>query len=115
MPFTHTSNEKLLDQLDEERRKYTKADRQVMEDMIGELVIRGVYPAKPRAPGNTLLGMVHGYGARWIEFRGPLACPHCKADLRSPSGPPFKREIGIYDEGRDYTTHFECPDCRQPL
>lgn len=45
-------------------------------------------------------------------WREPLACPHCKADLRDHvNGPPFKREIGQYDRDRDRTVAWVCPDC----
>lgn len=125
-PFDHLSDDQLLDALDEEWQKFDRSDPNVMRDMIGVLILRGVYPKEhfriesdhpvhPRKMGTSAEAMVNGYGARWHIFRGPLECPRCGADLRSPEGPPFKREIGMYDQGLDRTTHFVCPDCKERL
>ena len=116
MAFDHLDNDALLDALDAERGKFTDADHDVMRDLIGELILRGVYPAKlPVGNPNTIEGMVDGWGARWFMWRGPFECPHCRTDLRSPIGPPFKREVGLYDQGRDRTVGFKCPDCGKAL
>jgi hypothetical protein len=108
--------EELLDALEEERGKFTKSNDQVMQAMVNELVARGVYPASTPSMtkyGYTHFKMMEGWGARWHLFREPLNCKHCGADLRSESGPPFKREIGIYNHDR--TEAFVCPDCKKPI
>lgn len=82
--------------------------------LVAEAQELGIYP-RETVPGNpnSVLTMVECYGARWFEWCGPLNCPHCKADLRSlDTGPPYKREIGMYDRDRDRTSHFVCPDCQ---
>jgi len=82
-----------------------------MQALIDELVERGYYPPKT-VTGQHILSMVRGYGVEWHKWRGPLDCKACKVDLRDhENGPPFKREIGIYDSDRDRTTYFRCPDC----
>lgn len=101
----------LLDQLKEERDKYTDSNKELMQELCDKLVRLGTYPATS-AWGYTPLQMVEGYGVEWHIYKGHLECPHCKADLRDPKGPPGKREIGIYDRDRDSTTHFICPDCK---
>ncbi len=86
-----------------------------MDQMIEQLIARGVYSAKPQE-GNpsTTKRMVECYGATWHIYRQPLECPHCKTDLRDMrAGPPFKREIGI--EANDRVSHFECPDCQKTI
>lgn len=103
----------LLDQLKEERDKYTRSDKAVMQRLCDELETLGVY--KPNNYGYTSLQMVEGWGVDWHEYRGKLECPHCKADLRDQRGPPFKREIGIYDRGLDRTMCFICPDCKERI
>lgn len=117
MAFDHLTDEALLDALDAERGKATQADVRVMRDMINALIVRGIYPKDPvKENPSTVESMVIGYGARWFQWRGPFACPHCKTDLRDHAhGPPFKREIGIHDPELDRTTGFVCPDCSKPL
>jgi hypothetical protein len=110
------SREKLLDELDKERAKFTRANTDLMHQVVDLLIYAGVYP-KETVPGNPndVWTMVEGYGARWHIWRAPLACRHCKADLRDHvMGPPFKREIGI-EIGGDHIDHFECPDCERVL
>lgn len=113
MNFKRMPADKLLDTLDEERRKFTTSDQALMKQMIDELIRRGVYPAEtPEHNPNSVYTMVSGWGARWHQWRGPLKCRHCKADLRDhKNGPPFKREVGHYDQDLDYTTKLMCPDC----
>jgi hypothetical protein len=48
-------------------------------------------------------------------------CPLCQADLTGApipvedwedfGGTHFSRAIAIYDQNRDRTTHYRCPDC----
>lgn len=84
--------------------------------LVGLAQDLGVYPRETMTGNpNSVQSMVRGWGADWMTFRGPLECPHCGVDLRSPIGPPFKREIGHYDESRDCTTHFVCPDCEKRI
>jgi hypothetical protein len=112
MAFETLTNDGLLDALDAERRKFTTSDKAVMRSMIAELIVRSVYPKETREGNpNTVEQMVLGWGARWFEWKGQMECPHCKADLRAPVGPPFKREIGVCDRGRDVTLYYKCPDC----
>jgi len=50
-------------------------------------------------------------------------CPHCNANLMGGEIPEEMRGhfdgqthgtrlVGVYDWGRDRTSHFECPDCK---
>jgi hypothetical protein len=115
--FDDFDDSALLDALDEERGKFDRADRIRMMHMVTELIARGVYPTET-VPGNpnTVSTMVDGYGARWFLWREPLRCPHCGADLREHvTGPPYKREIAMYDQEADVTTGFFCPDCQLNL
>lgn len=117
MTFDNLSDSELLDYLDAERRKFDEADDNLKLQMVKELIKRGVYPAET-VPGNpnTVSTMVNGYGAKWHEWRPPFACPHCGADLRDhETGPPYKREIGMYSDELDCTTGFICPDCKVNL
>lgn len=111
------SDDDLLDELDDERQKFTAADSNVMRRMVDELIRRGVYPAETvEGNPNNVFTMVEGYGAYWHVWRPPFECPHCKADLRDHrTGPPFKREVGMYDDVKDCTTGFICPDCKVNL
>lgn len=112
--FDTLSDEELLNELDAEREKFTKYDRDLIRSMVDELVVRGVYPTET-LPGNpnTVYQMVDGWGANWNTWTGPLKCPSCNADLRDPiTGPPFLRVIGIYDHSRDGTKAWQCPDCQ---
>lgn len=123
MAFDELNDEQLLDKLDHERlppwkpgQPYKEPDDQLIRALVDELIARKVYPAETvEGNPNSVYSMVSGYGARWFIWRGPLECNHCKADLRAPEGPPFKREIGMYDQGLDRTTHFVCPDCKKRL
>lgn len=105
----------ILEQLREEREKYTRSDKTKMQQLIDMLVASGVYPQSTPAMEEhnyTHLTMVECWGVDWHEWRGELSCPKCGADLRNhESGPPFKREIGIYDQFRDCTVAWQCPDC----
>lgn len=105
----------ILEQLREERNKYTQSDKEKMQKLIDELVASGVYPQSTPAMekhGYTHLTMVESWGADWHEWRREFSCPKCGADLRDhEAGPPFKREIGIYDQYRDRTVAWQCPDC----
>lgn len=117
-------NDELLAALDAERlpkrepnQPLRERDEALYRGMIDELIRRGIYPKETiEGNHNTVYEMVDGWGARWYLWRGALECPHCKADLRDQrTGPPFKREIGMYDRGLDRTTHFACPDCKKKL
>jgi len=108
--------EQLLDSLDKERRKFTRSNQELMQLMIDELVVLGVYPTTKimKEHNYTPMSMVEGYGARWHEWSEPLNCPHCGADWRNfQSGPPFKREVGVYSREQDRTTEWMCPDCKK--
>lgn len=115
--FDDLSNDNLLDALDKERRKFTESDKAVMHALVDELIARKVYPSETvEGNPNDVYSMVSGWGARWHEWNGLLACPHCKADLRDHrTGPPFKREIGRYNMGRDRTEGYYCPDCKENI
>ena len=111
--------EKTLRALTKEREKFTQSDKVKMQKLVDDLVEMGEYPndviTKLRS-GMTPLTMVEGWGANWHKYTGTLNCPHCNADLRDlKTGPPFKREIAIYDMYADRTTHFQCPDCKQSI
>jgi hypothetical protein len=107
----------LLEALDEERGKFTRSDRDLMQCYIDELVLRGAYPKTTPfiEAGNTHLTLVEGWGVYWNLFNGLLECPHCKTDLRSPSGPPFKREVYVKDLRGDTPFYLECPDCSKKI
>lgn len=116
--ITADTVEMLLDELDNEREKFTKADKQKMQEIIERLVNANVYPVTSamKKHGYNAMTMVESYGARWHIWKQPLQCPHCSTDLRDyESGPPFKREIAIYSRELDRTTHFECPDCHKQI
>lgn len=86
-----------------------------IERWTAELVRRGIYPEET-VPGNpnSVVDMVRGWGSRWFEWKGPLACPLCQADLRDyHRGPPFKREHSIIDGF--HNPFFTCPDCKGRL
>lgn len=105
------TDEQVLDALDEERRRFDRADKGLMQHYIDALVERGVYPRETVSGNpNSVRAMVEGYGARWHLWREPLACPHCGADLRNHvTGPPYKREI-VHERERWVK---ECPDCKK--
>jgi len=114
-PYAGLGDEALLDALDREREKFTYADASAMQAMTDLLIARGVYPKEtvPKNP-SSVRQMVDGFGAHWHLWRGPLACPHCHADLRDHEhGPPFKREIAI--EKNDRISHLLCPDCDRKI
>lgn len=111
--FDQFSDEQLLSECDRERQKFTRRDDQIFFAMIDELIRREVYP-KETLPGNpnTVRQMVEGWGAFWVWWSGRTTCPHCQTDLRDlKTGPPFKREIGIYSQEQDQTISYCCPDC----
>lgn len=110
----------LLAALADERDKYTESDKEVMQGYVDALIECGEYPSELTPvlvkQGTTHLRMVIAYGADWHRWREPLECPHCTTDLRNhESGPPFKREIGIYNMALDRTTGILCPDCDQMI
>lgn len=105
------TDEELLLALDQERRKHSLRDNAKINGFIQELITRKVYPPET-VNGNHILNMVDCYGAYWYTWKTPYECPHCKADLRDlKSGPPFRRVISIYDQNRDRTIGWKCPDC----
>lgn len=98
----------LLSELTKEREKFTKENKPKMKAIVDELIARGVYPKRKDA-----LTMVECYGADWYKYRSPLKCPLCKSNLKDlDHGPPFKREIGMYDRDLDRTVAYKCPDCQ---
>ena len=111
------TDEALLDALDAERQKFTWSDDALMRSMVADLIARGVYPAQTvDGNPNDVWAMVMGYGARWFQWREPLACHHCAADLRDHrAGPPYKLELGHYDMIEDRTVDFMCPECKRSL
>jgi hypothetical protein len=112
LPVTATCD--LLIILDEEWNKFCDSNPETMEAIVDELVKREVYSITPimKEKGWTALQMVENYGANWHIYAKPLTCPYCKTDLRDPMGPPFKREIGQYDQAKDRTICFLCPNCQ---
>lgn len=112
-------SEEILAQLKEEREKFAKCDKDVMQGFVDLLVTLGVYPKSTPAMekhGYTHLQMVESWGTDWHEWRDPLSCPHCDTDWRDQeAGPPFKREIGIYLPAQDRTVAWKCPDCGEEI
>lgn len=107
------TSEELLKMLTEERAKYSNCDDTRMDELIQELVTRGVYPSET-VTGIPIRKMVDSYGANWHIWKGRLECPYCKADLRDlKNGPPFLRTIALYSRSTDRTTGWRCPDCRE--
>lgn len=95
--------------------RVTGKDEQLLSMAVTELVARGIYP-KNVPCGKSHLEMVKNYGISWNQWKDPLSCSHCQADLCDhQSGPPFKREIGQYDSVADKVTHFLCPDCGKAI
>ena len=100
----------LLGLLDEERKKFTRSNDELMRRYIDELIARRVYPT--HWPGPTPERRVEGYGAYWHLYSEPLHCPHCNADLCDRKwGPPGKRELGRVDRELDRVVEWQCPDC----
>lgn len=109
--FPGADDDALLELVKEERERFSRRDKKLLHAMIDELVRRGVYPAETKTD-NDIYTMVDGWGAYWHIWNSPLNCPNCNTDLRDHNGgPPFKREIAIYDRGLDRTVAFRCPDC----
>lgn len=113
------SSDDMLKELDNLRQEFDLDNEPRMRVIVASLVERGVYKETPytkqcnNAFNDNMLSMVLSYGAYWHEYREPLNCPICNADLRSEHGPPFKREVGVYSMETDHTTHYACPDCKQ--
>ena len=112
--------EQLLDNLKEEREKFTQSDKTKMQKLIDELVQEGVYPSEPtpamKQYNYSILTMVESWGEDWYAYGEPFECPHCGANLKDEkSGPPFKREIGISDFFLDCRVDSICPDCYRSL
>ena len=98
----------------------TKKRKEQEHKLVDALVKVGVYPSEPtkvmKEHGYSAYKMYESWGVLWAFYTEPLACPYCKADLRDKkNGPPFKREIGIYDTAGDRTSHFICPDCKERI
>lgn len=108
------SDDELLKALKDERELSTRSNKTVMRTMIDELIRRKVYPENTQEGNpNDVYDMVDGWGAYWHIWKGTLECPHCKADLRDHRvGPPFLRQVGMVDQGRDRITYWTCPDCK---
>lgn len=77
-----TDNE-LLQALKNERTKFTHSNKNLMQQLVNELISRGVYSVKSGI-GLDALAMVESWGEDWHLYREPLECPHCGADLRDP-------------------------------
>ena len=108
--------DKLLQELDAERNKFTESDKEKIQILVDQLVNAGAYPPISETMakrGTTHMSMVEGWGAYWHIYKQPHNCPHCNSDLRDrENGPPFKREIGIEVRGLyDGVAYFSCPDC----
>lgn len=98
----------IFDQLEDLR--FTSDDDELCAFLVHRLVQGGVYPALSGI-GLSAMRMVRAYGARWHEYREPLQCKFCQADLcNRVAGPPFKREIGFQFE-HDYVEEVRCPEC----
>lgn len=113
--MSHLTNDQLLEALQKERGRFTRANEKYMKKMIDELIERGVYP-KETVPGNpsNVYQMVDGWGVNWHVWQEPFKCPHCEKDLRNyGSGPPFKLEIGQVHNDR--CVGFTCPFCQKNL
>ena len=109
----------LLAKMDDKQVDWLKMDEHKarMCVLIDLLIKEGVYPRRKtpamRKHGWTPYDMCDNYGVLWAFYKGPLKCKHCKKSLRDVKlGPPFKREVGIYDTAQDRTTHYMCPDCK---
>lgn len=102
----------LLDLTEEERGKFSQDSHDFLGRLIRELVIRKEYPTSWEGKPLDVLERVQCWGARWHVFQEPLNCRFCGMDLRHPSGPPFKREVGQYHRELDRTVAYQCPDCR---
>jgi glutaredoxin len=112
------TSQEILNDLENERSKFTNSNTDLMQKLVDELVANGEYPIKTPTMekyGYSHLKMVQCWGSKWHIFEEPLECPHCKADLRSLNGPPFKREIGIYSRDQDRTIRYDCPDCHKTI
>lgn len=107
-------DEKLLDAVNDERIQFTETNDARQDAMVAELVRRKIYPARGCADKYDARKMMDSWGTYWFRWSGALNCPHCNSDLRDlHNGPPFKREIAMYDQRRDSTTHYKCPDCNK--
>jgi hypothetical protein len=112
MALADTPTDAVLDALRAEREKFSDADEQLIWAMCELLIERGEYPMVWNGNPINVRQRVQGYGAYWHRWTGTLDCPQCKADLRDQeNGPPFTREIGLYDVGMDRTRVMKCPDC----
>ena len=109
--FSSFCFEHLLLLVAEERGKFTQSNPNFLKFMVNYLIELKVYPTEWNGKPINVHERVSGWGANWHEWSGILNCPHCNADLRNPNGPPFKREIGIYDRMTDRTVAYRCPDC----
>jgi len=80
-------------------------------ELVKEAQRLGIYPPDTvEGNPNTVLQMVEGWGARWIEWEEPLSCPQCGSDWRNhETGPPFKREW--HCSPREGEVVVYCPDC----
>jgi len=95
-------------------------DKDKMEEIVKELIKEGWYPSEPTPAmiecGYSVGTMVESWGVNWNVYGDPTICPNCKANLKNEKlGPPFKREIGMYDWELDMTVDFICPDCYKSL
>lgn len=113
----HT-NESLLKKLHSLNIKFSSDDKikNQMREICDELIERKVYPKYSSNSKYSALEMVKFYGVDWYLYKNPIKCPHCNSDLRDlKNGPPFKREIGIYDLEQDRTIYHQCPDCNKKI
>jgi rubredoxin len=109
-----------LQELREERGKFSGSDESLMQRLIEGLVNKGIYPSEPtgamKKMGYSILDMVKSWGVDWYQYDDPLECPHCKANLRNEEdGPPFKREIAMSDFFLDVVVDYVCPECYKSL
>ena len=105
------TTEEILEELSRERSKFTKSDEDKMRELVNLLIERGIYPTKSEI-GYDAFKMMSSWGVDWYIYTGIQNCPECNSDLcNRENGPPFKREISIYDRDKDRTVAYRCPDC----
>lgn len=88
--------------------------RPLLDSIVESLKVAGAYTVVTPFMVNTGMSaadMVVNYGLFWDEYPSETReCPHCKADLRDASGPPFVRAIGVVD--KDFVAEWKCPECQ---
>lgn len=107
--------EKILDRISFLRiNRQSEQDSKEFDSLIEKLIDLKVYVITPAMINHhfSFKTMVENYGSRWFKYDGLLNCWNCGKDLRDlVNGPPFKLEIGQYDEVDDRTIDYICPFC----